>query len=747
MGAFSITVFLKEARRRRVFRVVALYIVGAWVVLQIADLVFPGLGIDEAAIRYVLIGAVLGFPIALFIGWRYDIVGGQVVRTAASAVAADLSIGRSDYAILAALAFVVAIITFQMGAEISETRVAETPTFAITDIDPNSVAVLPFTNVGGNPDNEYYSDGITTTILNAIARLPGLKVPARTSSFYFKDKDIDAREIGAQLGVAYLVQGSVQRAGNKLRIVAQLIEAETGYQLWSEPYDRDIGNIFAVLDEVATMVARKMQVTLPGGGGKIETVGTDNVAAFDWYLKGMEQKSKYSNTDLLLAEISFKNAMALDPDFYEARMERAFTYLAQGNYGEITSAEAIKEVEPLVDRLLEDRPDDGLALILETEVQYVRAEIQGDGFFELDKHLAELSAAVERTPNEARLYVAIADYLRDAGRPDEIGEWVERGIVVDPLNWSLHMRRGGHLLFGRGDLDGAEAAFAKAMELNPDNPSALSRIGSIHFQRKQFAQWFAFSRKGMDLGPLDAEFPGGFVSGLSWFGLIDEAHKYLQRAIWIAPDNAFVRQAELYHLLMTDHAQARDLSEDMLRDDIEDRFGTYWWAAIVFVSTMTELGEADEALQVLEELHPEVTSPGFAPKNYKQCALQYVAVLALAQSQSREETLKLLGTVVQRWDQDFPYWRRSGPKLEGRYNAWKVVPIEMARGNTRRAIELAVENLADVEEVMRFRHLYFWKEIAKEPAVKERLAELEAEAKKGGEAIWDHIVENDLQLD
>jgi tetratricopeptide (TPR) repeat protein len=586
-------------------------------------------------------------------------------------------------------------------------------------------------------------------MLNALAQLPGLKVPAQTSSFYFKDKDIDAREIGAQLGVAYLVQGSVQRAGNKLRIVAQLIEAETGYQLWSEPYDRDIGNIFAVLDEVATMVARKMQVTLPGGGGKIETVGTDNVAAFDWYLKGMEQKNKKSNTNLLQAEISFRQALANDPDFFEARLERAFTYLAQGNFGEITSAEANEKLIPLLDRLQEERPDNGLVLILAIAVQYNRAEIQGDGSFKLDKHLAELSAAIERTPNEARLYVAIANYLRDAGRPDEFAEWVERGIVVDPLNWALHMRRGGYLLFGRGDLDGAEAAFAKAMELNPDNPSALSRIGSIHFPRKQFAQWFEFSRKGMDLGPLDAEFPGGFAIGLSWFGLIDEADKYLQRAIGIAPDNAFVRQAKLYHLLMKDQVQARDLSEDMLRDDIEDRFDTYWWAAIVFVSTMTELGETGEALKVLEELQPEVTSPGFVAENTKQQALQYVAVLALAQTQSSEDTLKLLDAVVRRWDRNqvLQRWRLSGPKFEGRYNAWKVVPIEMARGNTKRAIELALENLADVEEVMRFRHLYFWKELAQEPEVAARLRELEVEAKKGGEAIWDFIVENDLQLD
>ena len=183
------------------------------------------------------------------------------------------------------------------------------------------------------------------------------------------------------------------------------------------------------------------------------------------------------------------------------------------------------------------------------------------------------------------------------------------------------------------------------------------------------------------------------------------------------------------------------MSEVMLRDDIVSRFGTYQLAATVFVSTMTELGETDQALAVLEELRPGVTSPNFEPQNNKQLTLQFVAVLALAQSQSREETQRLLDAVVPCWDQSFPNWRQG--------SGW-VAAIELARGNKELAIELALEDLArrgsmpDLDATTRYRHLYFWKALAQEPKVAARLAELDAEAKRGGEEIRAYIVENDL---
>ena len=240
MARFSIADFLKEARRRRVFRVVGLYVVGAWAVLQVSDVGFASWDIPSTALRYIWIGAFVGFPIALIFGWRYDFVGGRIVRTAVSDTDADLSIGRTDFVILAALAVVFAAITLGLISEISETDVTGTTPQNAVSIDPNSVAVLPFLNIGGNPENEYFSDGITETLLHALSQLPDLKVSARTSVFYYKGKDLDIRKIAAQLGVSKILEGSVQHSGGRIRIVAQLIETDTGFHLWSNTYDRDL---------------------------------------------------------------------------------------------------------------------------------------------------------------------------------------------------------------------------------------------------------------------------------------------------------------------------------------------------------------------------------------------------------------------------------------------------------------------------------------------------------------------------
>ena len=718
---------VSELRRRNVFRMALLYLGAAWLIMQIVDLLIDRGPLPESIGPITLTVLAIGLPIALIISWFYELTPeGISLDTDDQDEATTRFTGRRvDFVIISVLAAAVLVFAYDK--------------WWLPEPPERSIAVLPFVNMSGNPDNDYLSDGITETLLHAVSQLPGLKVPARTSSFFFKGQDIDVREIAAQLAVTYVLEGSVQRAGDKLRIVAQLIEAETGFHRWSKTYDRDMSDIFAVQDDIAASVARELQATLsddPGqGGGKIQTVGTDNVAAYELYLKGMQQSNESSYSSLLQAVISFRQVLALDPDFYEATLGLATTYMTLGRTGETTFAEAIEKAAPLVDRLLEERPDNGEALILAIWIRYVRTRSLGDGSFDLDKHLVELTAAIERTPNDSDLYNVFSAYLREANRAEESLEWLDRGIAVDPLNWRLHSRLGRYLIQD-GDLDGAEAAYARATELNPRNPNLLWHLGTVHWMRKQFAKWFAMCRKAMDLDPLDAELPAGWSIFLRWFGLIDEADKYLKRAVAIAPDNAFVRQAELDRALLHDQAQARDLSEALLREDIEDRLGVYSWAAIVFVSTMTELGDSDAALAVLEELQLGVTSPDFEPQNEKQMALQFAAVLTLAQSQSREKTLRLLDAVVPRWDKSLPSWRKR----------WRVAAIEMARGDTAKAIELALENLIDVEEAVRYRHLYFWKALAQESKVAARLAELDAEAKRGGEEIWAYIVENDLQL-
>jgi len=198
---FSLSHFLREARRRRAFRVAGLYLVAAWVVLQVADLMFESWGISSSALRHVWAGAVLGFPVALIFGWRYDIAGGRIVRVASSDENAELSIGRADYIILTAVAAVTVAIVYTTAIDVSDTPGTEPTQNAASEVVANSVAVLPFVNMSGIPDNEYFSDGLSEMLLHMLAQVPELKVSARTSSFAFKGKDQDIRTIAEALGV------------------------------------------------------------------------------------------------------------------------------------------------------------------------------------------------------------------------------------------------------------------------------------------------------------------------------------------------------------------------------------------------------------------------------------------------------------------------------------------------------------------------------------------------------------------
>ncbi len=335
MANFSLSHFLREARRRRVFRVAGLYIVAVWVVLQVADLMFESWGISSSALRHVWVGVILGFPVALILGWRYDIVGGQIVRVASSDADADLSIGRADYVILTAVALVTVAIVYTTAIDVSDTPDTEPIQVAASEVVANSVAVLPFVNMSGNPDNEYFSDGLSETLLHMLAQIPELKVSARTSSFAFKGKDQDIRAIARALGVAHVLEGSVQRAGNQVRITAQLIRADDGFHVWSENYDRTLEDIFGIQDEIAKRVSSSLTESLlgPGGGHQIAGISTDNVDAYDFYLRAVSEQNKSSYESLQMSEGLLKEAIAKDPNFHDAKTQLASNYFLQIRIG------------------------------------------------------------------------------------------------------------------------------------------------------------------------------------------------------------------------------------------------------------------------------------------------------------------------------------------------------------------------------------------------------------------------------
>ena len=282
---------LQELRRRRVFRMTAIYIVAAWVAVQVASEIFPAFNIPEGAIRYVWVAVLIGFPIAVLFSWKYDITGSGIRLTTAAHedVTEVRSLTRVDYGILAALGLVILATVFGVGQRLIEvqTEIAQAPT--TRNIDPNSIAVLPLENLSPNPDDAYFAAGVHDALITSLSKITALMVTSRTSALRV-NSNLSVPEIGRQLGVAKLLEGSVLMDGEHVRVIVQLIDAASNLHLWADTYEREVADIIALQNEVARTIADVIEVRLTpreeAGLAEANSVRPDSYIA---YLKVMYQ--------------------------------------------------------------------------------------------------------------------------------------------------------------------------------------------------------------------------------------------------------------------------------------------------------------------------------------------------------------------------------------------------------------------------------------------------------------------------
>ena len=306
-------------RRRRIFRTAAFYIIGTWLVLQVADVVFPAIDIPERAIRYVLIAAMLGFPAVLVFSWFYDVGVHGIRRTGPvgpEEQGTAQPLRRSDYLILTALAGVVVAILYNAVGNVVETpsQVQES-----TRDGPPMLAVLPFVSASLGGDSEFFATGVHDDLLTQLAHLQSIRVISRTSVLEYKDTVRNIREIGKALGADAILEGGVQSAGNRIRINAQLIDARTDEHLWAETYDRELSpaNIFEVQSDIAHAITAAMKATLTVGDTEQLTIlPTENMAAYRAYRRAMDIAADPAAGFYTFAyRDALEEAVALDPTF------------------------------------------------------------------------------------------------------------------------------------------------------------------------------------------------------------------------------------------------------------------------------------------------------------------------------------------------------------------------------------------------------------------------------------------------
>ncbi|NJD31304.1 MAG: hypothetical protein FIB04_05395 [Gammaproteobacteria bacterium] len=429
---------IAELKRRKVFQTAAIYAAAAWLLLQVAGLLLQMLEVPAWGLKLVFVVLLVGFPLALVLSWMHQITPQGIRR--------EVDIPPPE-------------------------RVAEAPP-AVGATD-NSIAVLPFDNMSDDPSNAHFADGLSEELLNLLARMPGLRVVARTSSFSFRGRAVDAATIAHELKVAHLLEGSVRKAGNRVRITAQLIRAADSSHVWSQAYDRDLGDIFAIQDEIAAAVVDELEMKLLGKAAP-RSSPTDT-EAYTHFLRGRHFSELASATGYRQSVQELEAALAIDPGFAPAWATLGAVYWGAANNSLIEYAEGTRRARECSERALAIDPNlaEPMSLL---------------GYFDVvdgvdhDGGMRRLERGRELEPCNPRILTRVANIAIRGGRLDDAVRYCQQALRADPLSPLVHAVYGNACLFA-GRLDEAEALRRKVLELSPGWLS-----GHFHLARIQLAK-------------------------------------------------------------------------------------------------------------------------------------------------------------------------------------------------------------------------------------------------------------------
>lgn len=484
--------FLAELKRRNVHRAAIFYAGSAWLLVQVATQVFPFFDIPNATVRMVVFAVAIGFPFAILFSWFYEWTPQGLVPTAEVAPAQSVTRQtgkRLDRAIIAILAVAVVLLLAdrlwprQSGASAEQT-----------------IAVLPLVNTTGDPANEYFSDGVSEELISSLSRLSMLRVTARTSSFQFKGKTEDSKTIGDKLGVAYLLEGSVRKSQDRVRVAVALVKVATGTTAWSESFDRQLKDIFAVQTEIAASVAAALQVALLDNNAmtiqqpSAAMPSNGNLEAYNALLQGNFYVAKRNSEDYRRAMEAYETAIRLDPKYAlaHAKLAYALSRRVSGSTG-LTSEERAR----LAARAHEVADT---ALRLDPQLDEAHAA-RGKVADELDQNLAlastEYRRALELNPNNLIALTGLAGISGFQGHLEEAVVQMQHATTLDPLRAVTYQTTGLYLI-GLGRYDDAEAVYRKAIALQPEASLSYSQLAKIEILRGRPAQAIAHARQETD---------------------------------------------------------------------------------------------------------------------------------------------------------------------------------------------------------------------------------------------------------
>jgi len=622
--------FFAELRRRNVFRVAVAYGIVAWLLVEVASVVLPTFKAPEWFMQAFTFVVIVGFPLALIFAWAYELTpeGLKKEKDVDRSQSITTRTGRKlDFIIIGVMAIAIAYFLADKFIWVDK----EPPTSVVVSEDRKSIAVLPFANRSANEEDAFFVDGIHDDLLTLLAKLGDLKVIARTTMVRL-DPGMSMQEIGSKLGVATIVEGGVQRAGDRVRINAQLIDARTEVHLWAETYDRELtaANIFAVQTEIATAIADALRATLsPDEQQRLDTVPTENLAALEAYFHGKQRMAKRTTGALAEAVDYFQQAIELDPDFALAHVGLADSYLLQTVYSGLPQDEMLPKVKAAIDKALE--LDDRLG-----EAYATLGSFQ-DSKRDLAAAEVAFKRALELNPNYATAHQWYGILLGRLGRAEEALARIRKAQELDPLSTIINSNVGGALRRS-GRFDEALAQFKKVIEIDPAFPAAYYSIGDIYGSvLGQLDQAVAWYRKAIALDPGNPRGPAVF--GWIYLDLGDsaQAEYWFNRSMELGPESFLpnVTMAVL-HVYRGDEAKALDYARKALTIDPTD-----WVTLALLRNHDLQAGRYAEARARYEKAFPKLLNddePTIDRTNFRP-AIDLALVLSKTGEQERVDLL------------------------------------------------------------------------------------------------------------
>jgi TolB-like protein/Tfp pilus assembly protein PilF len=495
-----------ELKRRNVLRVGAAYVVVAWLLIQVVETILPLFGFDETPARIVVIVLAICFLPAMVFAWVFELTPEGLKR--------DKDVDRErtfspqtgkklDRVIMVTLALALGYFALdkfvleparearleeQRAAEVEQARQEGRSEALAESYSDQSIAVLAFQDMSPDKDQEYLSDGIAEELLTRLARLPDLRVISRSSAFSYKGKDTRLNQIGAELNVAHILEGSVRKAGNRVRVTAQLIETRSDTHLWSESYDRTLDDIFAIQDDIAAKVVAELKVSLLGGIGNVEEADPQ---AYALLLQARHLRNQASVDSYEQAVVLLQRALDIDPDYAPAWTVLASTYSNQTNIGQLPGDEGYAMAREAAEKALAIDPGFGPA-----------HDLMGWIAMNHDHDLAEaarhMQRATELEPRDTAIMGTAATLLAFLGRQDQAVVLNEYVVSRNPVDAVSHMNLGIHYLRANR-FDDALAAIQTALRLSPEYNGAHYRIGlALLFKGNPQAALEAFAKEEAD---------------------------------------------------------------------------------------------------------------------------------------------------------------------------------------------------------------------------------------------------------